>query len=143
MTPQIQSGVLAYRRPRGQALEILLVKKRSSQNWGIPKGKWEAHLTLRDNAAKEAFEEAGVSGNLGEQTLGSFRAIKRVAEREILIEVWVFLLDVTAVAAQWPEQETRLVRWCAPPEAAQLLREPFLVRCCQDLEAMFPGVNAP
>ena len=62
MTPQIQSGVLAYRRHKKRGLEILLVKKPLSQNWGIPKGKLAAGLSLSDNAAKEAFEEAGVRG---------------------------------------------------------------------------------
>ena len=132
MTPQIQSGVLAYRCRDGQ-WEVLLVKKTGSQNWGIPKGNWEAHLSLCENAEKEAFEEAGVSGNIGPQSLGLYRALKRIADREILVEVWVYPLEVTISAAQWPEQETRAQIWLPPGEAAKLLREPFLIHCCEQL----------
>src|SRR5579862_6790928 len=58
--PLIQSGVLAFRRLEGGDVAVLLVKKPNSKNWGIPKGNAEPHLTLAENAAKEAFEEAGV-----------------------------------------------------------------------------------
>lgn len=134
LKPQLQSGVLAYRLLSDHELEVLLVKKPSSLNWGIPKGKWEQHLTLRENAAKEAFEEAGVHGNIGQQALGSYRAVKRASDRDTLIEVWVYLLEVTAIAEIWPEQATRLVQWLPPEEAAGLLREPFLAKCCWDLK---------
>jgi len=134
MTPQIQSGVLAYRRHKKRGLEILLVKKPLSQNWGIPKGKVASGLSLSDNAAKEAFEEAGVRGMIQPDAAGSYRAMKRRGDQEVLIEVSVFLLEVTKVSKIWPEQATRLVRWCSAPEAIRLLREPFLIDLCRDLE---------
>jgi ADP-ribose pyrophosphatase YjhB (NUDIX family) len=134
MTPQLQSGVLAYRRSKKDRLEVLLVKKPLSQNWGIPKGKVEAHLSFHANAAKEAFEEAGVKGTINQQALGSYRAMKRRGDHEILVEVWVYMLEVTRVAKKWPEKATRLVRWFTPSEAVRLLREPFLIEQCQKLE---------
>src|SRR5271165_7023104 len=60
--PLTQSGVLAFRRLENGGVAVLLVKKPRSSNWGIPKGNAVPGLTLSENAAKEAFEEAGVKG---------------------------------------------------------------------------------
>jgi ADP-ribose pyrophosphatase YjhB (NUDIX family) len=133
MNPQIQSGVLAYRR-RKKGLEILLVKKPLSQNWGIPKGKIAAGLSLSENAAKEAFEEAGVKGLIEQEVSGSYKAMKRRGDDQIVIEVSVFILEVTKIAKKWPEKATRLVKWYGSADAARLVREPLLVQLCLDLE---------
>jgi 8-oxo-dGTP pyrophosphatase MutT (NUDIX family) len=142
MTPQLQSGVLAYRRLKKGRLEVLLVKKPLSQNWGIPKGKLEGHLSLPENAAKEAFEEAGIKGVIQQETLGSYKAMKRRGDHEIIVEVWVYLLEVTRVARSWPEKATRLVRWFTPTEAVRILREPLLIEHCRKLEQQVSGTSA-
>jgi|HubBroStandDraft_5_1064220.scaffolds.fasta_scaffold532925_2 ADP-ribose pyrophosphatase YjhB (NUDIX family) len=134
MTPQIQSGVLAYRRHKRRGLEVLLVKKPLSQNWGIPKGKLTAGLSLSENATKEAFEEAGVRGTIRPEIAGSYRTMKRRADRQVLVEVSVFLLEVTSIARKWPEKDTRLIRWCSVSEASRLLREPILIQLSQGLD---------
>jgi 8-oxo-dGTP pyrophosphatase MutT (NUDIX family) len=106
MTSQHQSGVLAYRRLKKGRLEILLVKKPLSQNLGIPKGRLEGHLSLPENAAEEAFEEAGIKGVIQQEALGSYKAMKRRGDHETIVEVWVYLLEVTRVAPSWPEKAT-------------------------------------
>jgi 8-oxo-dGTP pyrophosphatase MutT (NUDIX family) len=135
LIPLPQSGALAYRFSSEGKLEILLVKKLHASNWGIPKGKLEASLSREENAAKEAFEEAGVKGVMQQRCLGSYRAMKRSGDRDVLIEVWVYLLQVTEVADEWPEKAVRVVRWCDPDEAALLLREPLLAELCHKLKA--------
>ena len=55
----LEAGVLAYRHSHGE-VEILLVSKKRSKKWGIPKGRVEPHLSFGELASKEAFEEAGV-----------------------------------------------------------------------------------
>jgi 8-oxo-dGTP pyrophosphatase MutT (NUDIX family) len=131
--PRLQSGVLAYRRLDDGQISVLVVGKRHSKKWGIPKGRAEEHLSLADNAAKEAFEEAGVTGRLRAEPLGTYRAMKRVQGLKTLIEVWVYLLEVTATARHWPEKSERHVKWCSPEEAANLLNEPLLAQLCQRL----------
>jgi 8-oxo-dGTP pyrophosphatase MutT (NUDIX family) len=135
MIPLLQSGVLAYRHTKTGKIEILVVKKPRSQNWGIPKGKLEPGLSPAENAAKEAFEEAGVKGRIGREALGAYRAIKRIAGDKTLIEVTVFLLEVTRSARQWPEKTLRQSKWCSPADAARLLREPLLVRLCHEIDS--------
>jgi 8-oxo-dGTP pyrophosphatase MutT (NUDIX family) len=131
----LQSGVLAYRRAKNGELLVLLVRKRRSKQWGIPKGKVEAHLSFGENAAKEAFEEAGVRGNLSPNSVGVFRATKRSPSRLAIhvIEVWVYLLEVTECLSRWPERGKRETTWVPCEDAAALLREPVLADLCRRL----------
>jgi hypothetical protein len=69
----MEAGVLAYRCRKNSEPEILLVSKRRSKKWGIPKGRVEPHLNFGELAAKEAFEEAGVVGYVSRM----FRARRR------------------------------------------------------------------
>ena len=63
-------------------------------------------------------------------------------DHEIIVEVWVYLLEVTRVARSWPEKATRLVRWFTPTEAVRILREPLLIEHCRKLEQQVSGTSA-
>ena len=129
----IQSGVLAYRTNKAGKRRILLIGRGKASRWGIPKGKAEPGLSLAENAAKEAFEEAGVIGQVAARTAGKFCAKKRVRDAEITIEVWVYLLKVTQTAHSWPEKDKRRTKWVSCLKAAELLQEPFLKELCARL----------
>ncbi len=126
----VQSGALAFRRLENGQVAVLLVKKPHSKNWGIPKGNAEPYLNLSQNAAKEAFEEAGVRGCIEPQTVGSYRATKRKYGVKLVVEVYVYRLEVFEMAKKWPEKGEREIKWCSPREAAILLHEPFLAELC-------------
>jgi 8-oxo-dGTP pyrophosphatase MutT (NUDIX family) len=89
-TPKLQSGVLAYKVAPNGKVRILLVKTTRSKKWSIPKGKARSDLTLAANAAKEAFEEAGVKGEIAPSSAGMFRTSKRIWYGDAIIEVWVY-----------------------------------------------------
>lgn len=128
--PLPQSGALAFRRLENGEMAVLLVRKRHSKNWGIPKGNAEPHLGLAENAAKEAFEEAGVTGRIEPRAAGTYRAVKRIYGLKVVIEVAVYLLEVFETAESWPEQSEREFKWCSPREAALLVQEPLLAELC-------------
>jgi len=128
--PLVQSGVLAFRRLDDGEVAVLLVKKPNSNHWGIPKGNAEPHLTRAENAAKEAFEEAGVKGRIEPHSAGTYRAVKRMYGLKLVIEVSVYFLEVFETAKKWPEKGAREIKWCSPREAAMLLREPLLTELC-------------
>ena len=132
----LQSGALAYRRAVGGEIQVLLVSKRRSKQWGIPKGKVAPHLSFSENAAKEAFEEAGVRGSVSPKAVGMLRAAKRDhrrRDRPLVIEVWIYLLEVTKCQKRWPEKNKREIRWVRWDEAAVELREPVLADLCRRL----------
>ena len=58
-----QSAVIPYRLREGR-VEILLITSRKGKRWVVPKGILEPELTPAESAAKEAREEAGVSGRI-------------------------------------------------------------------------------
>jgi 8-oxo-dGTP pyrophosphatase MutT (NUDIX family) len=131
----LEAGVLAYRRGSKGRTSILLITKKRSRKWGIPKGKVVSHLSFPENAAKEAFEEAGVIGYISPSSVGVFRTRKRNANLQghHVIEVWVYLLEVSETLADWPERQQRTTRWVSCETAARLLREQVLAHLCHRL----------
>jgi len=131
---QIQSGALPWRVDKAGRRQVLLVTSARSSRWTIPKGKVVPGMSLAENAAKEAMEEAGVVGKVASRAAGSYRAIKRDGTRRTTIDVWVFLLVVRRTLDDWPEKGHRRIKWVSPATAGRLLREPLLQRLCRELE---------
>src|SRR5258706_5039545 len=123
---RLQSAALPYRIDRAGRPEILLVTSARAKRWTIPKGRAELHLSLAENAAKEALEEAGIVGAVASRSSGMYRAAKRVAGGVVTIEVRVYLMRVTGTLEDWPERRHRRTQWGSCATAAPLLREPLL-----------------
>ena len=70
--PRLQYGALPYRTSNGQRAEFMLVTSRETRRWIIPKGWPKSGKSPHRSAAHEAFEEAGVLGAIGRQSVGSF-----------------------------------------------------------------------
>jgi len=132
--PKLQSGVLAVKVAPNGKVRILLVRTTRSKRWSIPKGKARSDLTLAANAAKEAFEEAGVKGEIAPSSAGMFRTTKRIWYGDAIIEVWVYFLKVTEQLKHWPEEGKRQTKWVSCQEAAKVLNEPLLVSLCHEID---------
>ncbi len=105
-------------------LEILLVTTRRTKRWIIPKGWPIKGLKPAKSAAREAFEEAGVSGVIRSKAIGTFSYDKRLEEGVVVIcEVAVFPLRVKRQRKTWPEIEQRICRWFEISEASELVEE--------------------
>ena len=126
--PYPQSGAIPYRWRDGR-LEVLLITSRRTGRWIIPKGMVEPHLTPALSAAEEAYEEAGVHGEVSAGPLGSY-AYARNGYRWI---VRVYALEVSAVLERWPEMAQRQRAWYSVEEAALLADRP-------DLQALIAGL---
>jgi len=68
----LQSGVIPYRYQDG-AVELLLVRSSIGKHWGIPKGWISPWMTSAQSAAKEAWEDAGVVGNIRIPAVGYYQ----------------------------------------------------------------------
>jgi 8-oxo-dGTP pyrophosphatase MutT (NUDIX family) len=121
-----QVGALCIRRSDSGACQVLLVTSRDSGRWIIPKG-WPAKR-LKDHkaAAREAREEAGVSGKVASRSIGTYTypKIDDAGARPLRVEV--FLLSVRRERKTWPEQDQRRRAWFAVRQAAREVREPEL-----------------
>lgn len=121
-----QFAALPWRMSNG-TLEILLITTLKTQRWIVPKGWPIAELSPYACAAREALEEAGVSGHIGEKPIGSFRYFKRRKDGEAVpCKVDVFALEVTQQRRTWAEKGARQSRWCTVADALATVGEPGL-----------------
>ena len=102
---RMQYGVLPYRFSQDAALEILLVTTRGTRRWIVPKGWPIKGLSPIKSAAREAFEEAGVTGRTGAKPIGVFAYDKLLDEAggTTACEVKIYPLLVRRQSHVWPE----------------------------------------
>ncbi|MBV2144501.1 NUDIX hydrolase [Falsochrobactrum sp. TDYN1] len=119
-----QVAALVYRY-ESNALKILLITSRGTGRWVIPKGWPQVGCTLAETAACEAYEEAGVRGDISQHPIGSFDYSKSDLPPERLNQftVAVFALHYSQQAKDWPEREQRVCEWVCPYEAAKRVDE--------------------
>ncbi|HXZ17828.1 MAG TPA: NUDIX hydrolase [Roseiarcus sp.] len=122
---RVQYGALPYRFTPEAALEILILTTRRTRRWIVPKGWPIKGLRPPKAAAREAFEEAGVTGRIGVKPVGSFTYDKALDEEghEVSCEVTVYPLLVKRQAKTWPEFEQRLTQWVEPGRAAAMVAD--------------------
>lgn len=124
-----QYGVLPYRVDSDGGVQILLVTSRQTGRWVIPKGHPIAGLSPAESAAREAYEEAGIEGEVAPGALGAFRYRKRIRfGLPRLARVTVFPLCVTRVLRRWPEAHQRRRQWFHRAAAASAVEETALRR---------------
>jgi 8-oxo-dGTP pyrophosphatase MutT (NUDIX family) len=123
-------------RTAGRSVEILLVTSLNSKRWIIPKGWAEAGMTLAENAAREAFEEAGVTGLVETAPIGTYHYLKQKRDGGgVPCRADVFALKVTRLHDEWPERGTRRMEWVTPEQAAARVTEPGLREILRGFQA--------
>lgn len=127
-----QSAALPYRNDRGR-LEILVVSSRRRKRWVIPKGVRELDLDAAASAAKEALEEAGIEGDVSNDSIGTYEYDKW----DGTCTVEVFSMAVHTSYDTWPESY-RDRHWLSPQEAAERVDEPELKKIILDFAASLP-----
>jgi len=124
--PRTQYGALCWRMHRGR-VEVLLITSRDTGRWVIPKGWPMADKQAAEAAAQEAWEEAGVRGEVAAEPLGLYAYDKTRKTKEALpCVVSVYPLRVSALAKRFPERKERQRRWFGTEKAARLVAEPEL-----------------
>ena len=118
----VQSAVIPYRERDGN-LEILLISSRKKRRWVIPKGVKEPELSAQVSAAQEALEEAGIEGQVSNQSIGHYAYEKWGGT----CRVEVFTMMVEKVHKEWLESH-RNREWISIEEAARRVDEKQLKR---------------
>jgi 8-oxo-dGTP pyrophosphatase MutT (NUDIX family) len=114
-------------RVEGDAINVLLITTRRKRRWSIPKG-WPIEGKPHRTAEVEAFEEAGVIGEISPTEIGRFKKRKDKGKRRMTCDVRVFPLEVRKQRRQWPEQGERELIWLPANQAADLVRRPKMSR---------------
>jgi 8-oxo-dGTP pyrophosphatase MutT (NUDIX family) len=112
-----QAAAIPLCRPQGGGLQVCLIRRRETRAWGIPKGFLDPGDTAGDAALREAYEEAGVSGRLLGEPVGSYTYVKRGSRYSVA----VFLMEVQEEDTTWPERWLRVREWFDVDEGMGLL----------------------
>ncbi|MBD2435332.1 NUDIX hydrolase [Nostoc sp. FACHB-110] len=118
-----QSGVIPYRCQNGN-VEVLLITSRDRNNWVIPKGGICKGMSPPASAAKEAWEEAGIIGQVDVNKVGTYRYRKRGK----IYRVQMYLLLVEMLSEDYPEVGQRQREWLDVASAIQLVKQNSLKR---------------
>jgi 8-oxo-dGTP pyrophosphatase MutT (NUDIX family) len=126
-----QFAALPYRM-RDDDVEILLITTRKKGRWSLPKG-WPIRRGTPQTTAKiEAYEEAGVRGEIGGEKIGQFTKWRRRKMQSVLCEVEIFPLEVKRQQNDWPEKRERKRIWVAARKAAKLVKKSGLRRAIKN-----------
>ncbi len=118
-----QVAALLVRRVKGQ-LQVLMITSRRSGHWLIPKGWPMQRRTAAEAAAQEAFEEAGVVGEVTSRPRGRYHYTKVFDDRTTApCMVDVFVLKAAKQRDKWREKNMRKRRWMNLSRAAKSAHE--------------------
>src|SRR3954470_6458354 len=112
-----QAAALPLRNGR-----VCLVTSSNGKRWVIPKGLIEPGQTAGETALQEAWEEAGLTGLLRPEPIGSYLYEKWCG----VCHVTVFAMEVTHMAQDWPERSLRQRLWLTPAGVLKRVEDPGL-----------------
>jgi 8-oxo-dGTP pyrophosphatase MutT (NUDIX family) len=139
-----QYGALPFRVGADGKISIMLVTTRGTGRWIVPKGWPIANLRPRDVAAREAYEEAGLVGEmLGKKAVGRFTYEKSGGGHARRCEVKLFAMRIHHQLPDWPERVQRETRWFAPEAAAAVVEEAALASLLLALNGSRPERTRP
>lgn len=138
-----QVAALVYRYESEQ-LQILVITSRGTGRWIIPKGWPQIGRTFAETAAREAYEEAGVHGEISSHPIGSFDYYKNDLPAECINQftVAVYALHFVERAKDWPEREQRVCEWVSPHQAAERVVEIDLKRILLGFDGSLAAIAA-
>jgi len=124
--PRLQVAALCY-RPTGHSFRVLLITSRDTGRWVTPKGWPMRNRTEAEAAEREAYEEAGIRGDISTKSIGHYSYMKWLDKgRAIPCMVRVYPLRVRQVLKSYPETKQRRKKWFRPTKAARKVLEPEL-----------------
>jgi len=87
----------------GIKVVLVTTKPKHKGNWIFPKGQIELDMTGYESAAKEAYEEAGVIGQISPTLFDTYQQNKWGSR----MQVQVYTMDVTEILETWKEMRDR------------------------------------
>ncbi|XP_039124144.1 nudix hydrolase 17, mitochondrial-like [Dioscorea cayenensis subsp. rotundata] len=94
-------------------VEVLVISSQKGYGMMFPKGGWEKDENIEQAALREAWEEAGVQGDI-ESELGKWSYKSK--SQDIMHEGVMFPLNVTEELVRWPEMNVRKRQWVSVEE---------------------------
>jgi membrane AbrB-like protein len=148
LPPRPTAGAVVW-RGRGDAPEILLVHRPRYNDWSLPKGGVDAGETAQQAAAREALEETGWRGVIGDPVATvELRERRGPHGRK---QVQYFELEAVEYTGFEPSAEVDATRWvslamagsqCSRPQDREVLRR-FAIRRAAAVDPSGPDAEHP
>jgi len=103
-----QSGVIPVFKGK-----VVLITARGSNRWIIPKGSIDWELTAQESAAKEAQEEAGITGEVLPAEIGTYTYEKNNGRYKVRL----YYMEVKKLKNKWDEKHFRKRKLVSPKQA--------------------------
>jgi len=130
----LQVAALCYRMT-DDGHEILLITSRGRGNWILPKGWPKKKISSAQTALEEAFEEAGIKGQVQEKAIGEYHFTKSTPQGATLnCMATVYEVAFIKMVDEFPEKGERKVRWFTPEAAAEAVSSPELAEILRDFK---------
>ena len=114
-----------------------------TRRWVLPKGHIESGLSPRESAIREAFEEAGIEGDVAGARIGGYAYRKADETSGGIYRVAVYPMAVSRILRRWPERSLRRRKWMTPEEAIAAVNErklrKLIARFAETLEDARPA----
>ena len=109
-------------------MRVLLITSRDTGRWVIPKGWPMRNRTEAEAAAREAYEEAGLRGDVSDRAASASTPTSRPSAPAASVPcvVRVYPLEVREMLQVFPETGQRRAKWFSPEKAARRVAEPDL-----------------
>ena len=129
-----QYAALCY-RIRKDKPQFLLITSRGTGRWIVPKGWPMKGKSPAKAALREAWEEAGVRGQVGKDAIGMF-SYRKVLGRKRLepCVALVFPVAVKSLDGSFPEAKQRRRKWFGRKKAAARVSEPELAEIIRNFD---------
>ena len=135
-----QSAVLAYCFESGTP-KVLMITSRGRRRWVLPKGRIEEGQTAKECALLEAYEEAGIKGEIATK-IGGYSYTKLDQPGDTSYRVKVYPMVVSSISDDWPEKDQRDRLWMDFKSAANAVEEPELRALLHDFGDMLSALVA-
>ncbi|XP_057984019.1 nudix hydrolase 13, mitochondrial [Malania oleifera] len=129
---RLVSGCIPYKDDGDQSsdpegrIKVLMISSPNRDDLVFPKGGWEDDETVEEAAHREAWEEAGVRGELRRKPLGVWefrsKSKEKICSTEGRCRGYMFALKVKEEHEAWPEQENHNRKWLNIKDAFKLCR---------------------
>ena len=122
---QKQYGVIPYLKRSGK-IKIILITSRNSNQWIVPKGNLITKKSGRESALQEAYEEAGLTGELDKNV--KFHLF--IMSHGIKTDLTLYPMRVDkCLIKKWPESHQRKRIEVTPEQAQSLVSWPKFRTC--------------
>lgn len=133
--PVRQYGALPWRRDRHGRIRLLLITSRGRGRWIVPKGWPVDDRAPYLSAGLEAFEEAGVIGEIQSRPLAGYDCLKESEDGSCRpCRVTLFSLRVRGTLTNWPERGQRQRRWVGLDQAADMVDDAGLAEIIRAIQ---------